>query len=170
VRLDLHIKSNCEQINFTCDLIKDMASLWSQFRRDLNESKAIPNPIGFIGSQEHGHYRGLHFHVMLFFDGSKYQRDVMLARSIGEHWKYKVTNGRGDYHNCNAKGPANYKHYGIGRVDYWNIDKIENLKMAARYLAKTDYSLQAVIDNNRTFFRGVMPGKGANLGRKRNKL
>jgi hypothetical protein len=168
IRLDLHLRLAPQQINFTRDLLADMIMFWGKFRRELYESKAIPNPMGFVGSLEHGHYRGFHFHVLLIYDGSKYQKDIRISQLIGEHWKNKITNGRGDYHNCNATDPSGYKYYGVGRVDHWNTDKISNLKLAARYLAKTDYSLQAVIDNNRTFFRGNMPQPKKNMGRPRN--
>lgn len=167
IRLDLHLRLEPQQVNFTRDLLADMTMFWGQFRRDLNESKSIPNPAGFVGSLEHGHYRGFHFHVLLIYDGSKYQRDIRIAQLIGEHWKNKITNGRGGYHNCNAKDPYGYKYYGVGRVDHWNTVKISNLKLAARYLAKTDYSLQAVIGDNRTFFRGNMPQPKKNMGRPR---
>ncbi len=106
VRLDLHLKIAPEIVNFTRDLLADMTRFWSRFRRDLKESSSIPKPVGFIGSLEHGHYRGFHFHVMLIYDGSKHQKDIMIAYRIGEHWKLNITNGRGDYHNCNASEPS----------------------------------------------------------------
>jgi hypothetical protein len=167
VRLDLHLKIAPDRVNFTRDLLADMTRFWSLFRRDLNESSAIPKPVGFIGSLEHGHNRGFHFHVMLIYDGSKHQKDILIAYQIGEHWKLSITNGKGDYHNCNAINPSRYKHYGIGRVDYWDTDKISNLKIAARYLAKIDFSLQAIVNKNRTFFRGNMPSSSMRSGRPR---
>ncbi|MBJ7277428.1 inovirus-type Gp2 protein [Marinobacter salarius] len=168
VRLDLHLGVDPDKVNFISDLFIDMARYWSRLRRDLRESKKLPNPEGFIAKLEHGHHRGYHYHVMLFFDGSKHQRDVTLAKMIGEHWKQEVTKGQGGYHNCNATDPAGYKYYGIGRVEHWDLDKIENLKFAAYYLAKTDYSLNALNDKgHRTFFRGTMPKKKSRRGRKR---
>ena len=168
VRIDLRLKSDPDKVNFISDLLIDMAGFWRRLRRDLRESKKIPNPEGFIASLEHGHYRGYHFHVMLFFDGSKHQRHVSLAKMIGEHWEHEVTKGRGGYHNCNATDPADYIYYGIGRVEHWDLDKIGNLKFAAHYLAKTDYSLNALNNKgHRTFFRGTMPKKRNKRGRKR---
>jgi hypothetical protein len=167
VRIDLRLRIDPDKINFISDLLSDMARFWRRLRRDLRESEKIPNPEGFIGKLEHGHYRGYHFHVMLFFDGSKHQKDVILARLIGEHWKNEVTDGRGDYHNCNATDPAKYKYYGIGRVEHWDSEKIQNLKFAACYLAKTDYSLNAVNKGNRAFFRGAMPRVAKRSGRPR---
>lgn len=168
VRIDLRLRIDPDKVNFTSDLLNDMTGFWSRFRRDLRESKKIPHPEGFIGKLEHGHYRGYHFHVMLFFDGSKHQRHVTLAKMIGEHWKHEVTKGQGGYHNCNATDPSGYIYYGIGRVEHWDLDKIDNLKFAAYYLAKTDYSLNALNNQgHRTFFRGSMPKKRNKRGRKR---
>jgi hypothetical protein len=107
---------------------------------------------------------------MLIFDGSKHQRDIFIAQKIGEHWKNKITNGRGGYHNCNASGPNGYVAYGIGRLDHFDTEKFSILKSVAHYLAKTDYSLQAITDNQRTFFRGIMPKQKSTRGRLRNKL
>lgn len=170
VRVDLYLTLDTDRINYTRNLLRDMMYFWSHLRRDLNECKAIPNPEGFIASIEHGHIRGFHFHLMLLFDGSKHQRDIYIAKTIGEHWKHKITNGRGAYHNCNATGPGGYKYYGIGRLDYCDELKFNILKYTAYYLTKTDSSLQAVIGNQRTFFRGIMPKQKSGRGRVRKKF
>lgn len=172
VRLDLYLILDTDRVNYTKHFLKNMMYFWSQFRRDIKESKAIPNPEGFIGSFEYGHVRGFHFHVILIYDGSKNQRDVYIAQEIGEHWKNKITGGKGSYNNCNLK--ASLGGYGdrngIGRIDHYDKDKINNFKDAAYYLCKTDFALQAVLDNERTFFRGTMPNKKSNRGRKRNEI
>lgn len=167
VRLDLHLSNESRLSNLTIGLFDNIANYWRQLRRDLKESNAIPKPVGFITSLEHGHYRGFHLHLALFFDGSRHQSDVMLAKAIGEHWKHKVTSGDGDYHNCNACGPNGYRRYGIGRVEHWDKAKIENLRFAVDYLSKTDHALEALIDGRRTFFRGNMPKPKSKRGRRR---
>jgi|TARA_R110000822_G_scaffold308672_1_gene436929 hypothetical protein len=169
VRLDLYLTLDTDRVNYTKYFLKNIMYFWSQFRRDIKESKAIPNPEGFIGSFEYGHIRGFHFHVILIYDGSKNQRDVYIAQEIGEHWKNKITGGKGSYNNCNLK--ASLGGYGdrngTGRIDHYDKDKINNFKDAAYYLCKTDFALQAVLDNERTYFRGNMPKLGSARGRRR---
>jgi len=171
IRLDLYLNRDSDSVNYTKGFFEEMMHFWGNFRRDIYESRAIPNPEGFIGSIEYGYFKGFHFHVMLIFDGSKHQRDIYIAQKIGEHWNSKITEGKGSYNNCNLK--ANLGGYGnrngIGRVDHYDKQKIINLKKAAYYLTKTDFALQAVLDNERTFFRGNMPKKASMRGRKRKK-
>ncbi|MGZ4969142.1 MAG: hypothetical protein ACXWFX_14655 [Methylobacter sp.] len=87
---------------------------------------------------------------------------------IGEYWKNDITKGRGIYFSCNANKAA-YKYPGIGMIDYYDIELIENLKMAASYLTKTDYyaKVAATEGNMRTFFKGVVKAKTSNQGRPR---
>lgn len=169
VRLDLYLALDTYRVNYTKYFLKNMMVFWSQFRRDITESKAIPNPEGFIGSFEYGHIRGFHFHVILIYDGSKHQRDIYIAEKIGEHWKNKITGGIGNYNNCNLKaGLGGYgDRNGIGRIDHYDKDKINNFRDAAYYLCKTDFALQAVLDNERTYFRGNTPKLGSARGRRR---
>lgn len=168
VRVDLHLKPNPWKMNFTSDLLSEMQAHWAKMRRDLYESKRLPRSVGFLCSLELGHITGFHFHLMVFFDGSLYQSDINLATIIGKHWKSTITHGAGWYYNCNAN-KSQYTRLGIGRIEYWDNEAIENMKATGCYLAKIDYSLDAVIGNAKAFFRGNMPSKRSGLGRPRSK-
>ncbi|SFM15055.1 YagK/YfjJ domain-containing protein [Marinobacter zhejiangensis] len=168
VRIDLHLKPDPWKTDYTSDLLNEMQMYWAKMRRDLYESKRLPRSVGFLCSLELGHITGFHFHLMVFFDGSLYQSDINLATIIGEHWRATITHGEGWYYNCNAN-KSQYKRLGIGRIEYWDKEAIENMKATGCYLAKIDYSLDAVIGNAQAFFRSNMPSKRSGLGRPRSK-
>jgi hypothetical protein len=80
-----------------------------------------------------------HFHVVLFFDGSKVWKDAYLGEQLGEYWK-KVTNGLGHYHNCN-RDKSRYKRLGIGMISHDDVERRDNLLLALAYLTKKDQLL-----------------------------
>jgi hypothetical protein len=56
------------------------------------------------------------------------------------------------------------------KIDYWDSEKLENLKSAANYLAKIDYYIDSHRGESRTFFRSNIPKPIAKSGRPRRKL
>ncbi|WP_146108876.1 hypothetical protein [Chromatium okenii] len=103
-------------------------------------------------------------------DGAKVRKDITIATEIGEHWK-SITNGIGNYWNCNAKKET-YKHLGIGMINHNDIELRKNLIDASQYLTKVDYYLSLKpIDGkrNRIFGRGeIKQQQKPKRGRKRN--
>ena len=113
------------------------------------------NMDGYIWKLEYGPDKGYHYHLVLFFNGSKHQNDYYLAKEIGEYWKHSITKGRGIYFNCNAK-KNDYWHLGIGMVKRDDDEMILNLKhRVIGYLVKSDQYLMAKrLGNNRCFGMG----------------
>lgn len=113
------------------------------------------NMDGYIWKLEYGPDKGYHYHLVLFFNGSKHQSDYYLAREIGEYWKHCITKGRGIYFNCNAK-KSDYWHIGIGMIRRDDDTMISNLKhRVIGYLVKSDQYLMAKrLGNNRCFGMG----------------
>lgn len=58
--------------------------------------------VGYAWKLEYGLEKSFHYHMIFFLDGSKYRKDVEIAKSIGEYWVEQVTEGNGLYWNCNA--------------------------------------------------------------------
>ena len=113
------------------------------------------NMDGYIWKLEYGPDKGYHYHLVLFFNGSKHQNDYYLAKEIGEYWKHSITKERGIYFNCNAK-KNDYWHLGIGMVKRDDNEMILNLKnRVVGYLVKSDQYLMAKrLGNNRCFGMG----------------
>nr|WP_315229328.1 inovirus-type Gp2 protein [uncultured Albidiferax sp.] len=113
--------------------------------------------VGYSWKLEYGLEKSFHYHVILFFDGSKVREDVTIARIIGETWNTKITGGKGLYFNCNSK-KENYKSCGIGMLHHSNSEMREGLKKATIYMTKTDYYIKMAAKGlGRTFGKGIMP-------------
>lgn len=130
---------------------------WARMQTDLYKGKPVKNMLGFACTLEYGHAKGFHFHLLLFYDGAEYRKDVTLAKLIGMHWSEGITGGLGLHYNCN-KHKSSYRRPGIGIISHNDTDLILNLKeQVSSYLVKMDYWVRLFPDCGRTFFRGNMP-------------
>lgn len=122
--------------------------------------------VGYIWKLEYAELRGHHYHVMLFFDGSKVLKDSHIGDRIGQYWE-QITKGRGTFYNCNRR-KHRYVRCGIGMVSHGDRDMRDNLLVAIRYLTKAEQLLRFRRDKRvRAIGRGVMPGESSGLGRPR---
>lgn len=118
---------------------------------------------GYIAKLEYGVEKGLHFHVIFFFDGSKRntQKHSELAKMIGEYWAHTVTGGSGDYWNCNAKLESFERRgiAGIGVIEWDDQRRRTNLReRVVRYLCKSDQFVRPRLDSAiRRIRRGNWP-------------
>lgn len=125
-------KASIEQIN------KDLVHFFSNMRHN----KLFRHLRGRIVKIEHGTEKGIHVHLMLFFDGSKRNNraDIHHAQKIGDYWVNIITKKRGDYWNSNA----NKKEYeekgllGIGVIHADDHLKVNNVLRILRYLCKKE--------------------------------
>lgn len=172
VRVDLSYK-NAGQINHpgapreeTAQAIKDR----DRFFRELKKQPFAEHYLGCVWKLEYGLFRGPHFHVLLFFDGAKVRQDGLFAKLAGNLW-VQITQGRGDYYNCNAHKERYGNALGIGMVNRSDLEKRALLQVAASYLVKVDYVRRLTLEGAyRTFGRGeVSAVRCVRLGRPSNK-
>lgn len=110
--------------------------------------------LGYIWKLEYGKYKGFHYHMCFFFDGSKVRGDITLARHIGELWEKEITNGQGLYFNCNAIA-STYAQSGIGDIHYTDQTKRAVLQKVIAYITKVDTAVRLSLPQGaRTFGRG----------------
>jgi hypothetical protein len=113
--------------------------------------------LGHAWKLEYGLSKGYHYHCMFFLDGSQVREDIGWARTIGETWADKATQGKGVYYNCNRRKSV-YRACGIGMIEHFDKNKRKNLQQAAVYLTKIEYYLRIATEGRaRTFGRGEMP-------------
>lgn len=112
--------------------------------------------LGYAWKFENGLRKGLHFHMLLFFDGSKVWRDVVLARKVGEYWSSVATDGLGSYYNCNAFKDK-YEFCGIGMIHFSNSNGMEGLKRIVTYMTKLDEFFKFSVRGVRSFGKGAEP-------------
>ena len=151
IRVDFGYREDAE---VSYELISEHREKLLRYLRERHYGEAF---VGFIWKLEYGLRKSYHLHTMIFLDGSKVQESISHGKLIGQYWIDEITEGEGVSYNCNAHMDK-YQHCGLGRVDYHDQRKIENLKQACEYLTKYDESLellhygyQAGYDQDRPF-------------------
>lgn len=173
VRLDLGYKSNqtiaihyaewchLSDLNYSPHAYltrEQIIDYWNTFLNRLkwNHSTLLKDLVGYIWKIEYGQDKGVHYHVMLLFNGNKVCKDYYYANEVGQLW-LATTNGLGVYFNCSAD-KQQYGDRNCLKVTHRH-DNRENLYYASRYFAK--------VDNNehiaRYFSNGRILGKGCQL-------
>ncbi len=140
LRIDFGYKKG-QNVNIE-DLVKDIKHIHGNKRHN----KLFDHLVGYIIKIEYGLEKGMHAHVLLFFDGSKRRpdSDVYFAKEIGEYWVNQITNGRGVYWNCNAH-KAKYEinnRLGIGDIHVNEVGKKRNLHGIVGYFCKSEQYLK----------------------------
>ncbi|WP_313326150.1 YagK/YfjJ domain-containing protein [Pseudomonas qingdaonensis] len=135
--------------------VMDVCQHRSRLLKDLKANVFGPL-LGYAWKFEKGKRKGLHYHLLLFFDGGKVRQDVTLARMIGEHWHSVVTDRRGTYYNCNAFKEG-YEYCGIGMVGYADQRAREGLRRIVIYMTKLDEYFKLSVPGVRCFGKGIRP-------------
>lgn len=166
VRLDLFYKYEPgQQVPFARAAL-DIRALLDQKK----SHPAFKHYLSHIGKMEYGREKGIHYHFIFIFDGSKVQADVVRAKLIGDLWQNEITQGDGRYHNCNKDKDKNYGvRCGVGMVHHAEEDKRKNLNSAIGYITKSSqYLMGKLKPRSRLFYRGLVPAANVSgVGRPR---
>ncbi len=138
LRIDLEYRQEFKDQIGILDALADLKRFFSNRRHN----SLFAERRGYIAKLEYGVLKGLHFHLILFFDGSKRDgsKDVNLAKEIGKYWEKVITKGRGNYWNINAskKKYEQRGQLGIGVIEARQTNLVENLKQrVVGYLCKS---------------------------------
>ncbi len=137
----------------------DMASKYIDTFLNNKRSNSLFAPwVGYIIKREQAVHDGLHFHLIIFYEGEVAQRDIYLAEKINDYWKSQITDGKGWAFNCNRR-KHKYKNCGIGMINHSDLDKRENLLLAVNYLTKKEQYLRIKASNKSKVFRMGQPPK-----------
>jgi hypothetical protein len=139
LRIDLAYKKSHSNSKTASDIADD----FDHFRANQRSNSIFNYLKGYIAKLEYGIEKGLHWHVILFFDGS--QRNgashAYLTQQIGDYWVNSITHNQGIYWNVNDNSD-NYNalgRRGIGVIDWKQSDLRNNLKKyVIGYLCKVD--------------------------------
>lgn len=142
----------------------------SRFNRDVkrlvsriqDKDTIFKDQVGYAYRLEQGgKSKGYHCHLLIIYNGSLRNSDSYLAQRVGELWIDKITEGNGQFYNCNQ---AEHKKYyreldqlGIGMIERRNAKDVENALKAISYLAdpdKDDQYLRAPLEGMRQFNKG----------------
>ena len=156
VRFDLAFRYDLDEIVG----LDESKRYFTAFIEAIRGSRKFHDRYGYLAKLEYGHDKGFHFHVFMFFDGSKRRADSHIAEEAGKIWM-RITEGRGIYFNCNRK-KEQYKYLGIGQIHRGDTEKLGHLASSIGYLAKLDqFLLYKTRTRLRTFMRSGITTKGA---------
>lgn len=164
IRIDIGYRHDYAEKLSIPEANKDFVRLFN----NLRFNKLFDALVGKLWKLEVGEEKGIHYHLMLFFDGAAVRKDAFIASQIGEYWVKKITGGNGVYYNCNAS-KNKYKRCGIGMISHNDHEKRQNLLNALQYLTKQDQYLRCKPgQKTRSFGKGNMPSeRTSGVGRPR---
>nr|DAS06155.1 MAG TPA: Inovirus Gp2 [Caudoviricetes sp.] len=94
----------------------------------------LPQYLAYYCVREYSEGTGLHAHCYFFFDGSRSDQDLIMAKNIGLIWT-DISNGRWFSSNF-VKDRLPDKGGCLGKIEYWEVEKIERLLNNSKYLLK----------------------------------
>ncbi|MFZ6772334.1 hypothetical protein ACO0LB_06405 [Undibacterium sp. SXout7W] len=148
-----------------------------RFFANMRNNSLFTELEGYIVKTEFGIERGIHFHLILFFNGARRRgaSHVIHAREMGEYWSNTITEKRGWYWNCNAEAEKfeSKGRLGIGLI-HWSDTALRNnlLKLVLTYFFKTGQCFRSKLwPKARLIRRGLYPVSYAvKLGRPRSEI
>lgn len=149
----------------------DLKRAKRDFARLMNNrrcNKIFAQVVGIIWRLEYSRRTGLHYHVMLFADGSHIRGDALLGLAIGNYWTRVITHGHGRVFNCNLS-KNKYKRLGIGMISHHDAEKRRILvDDVLTYLTQADLLMRPHLpEGTKTFDATRPPLPPSGLGRKR---
>lgn len=163
VRVDLSYKREFRDAIPLDEIIKHKDALL----KDRRKGSLAKSWVGYACRLEHAPCTGYHYHLVVFLNGADFRGDVYHANCIIDEWR-RITNDRGRGFNCNMKSDE-YRFCGIGMINHFDREKRDNLKKVLGYLTKSDELAKLKLKGRRTFFKGTLPKKATNRGRKRSR-
>lgn len=161
-RVDLYYEKEFANSIDIHDAVNDLDHLLQNFRCNA----IFRHLVGRIIKLEYGaDGKGIHFHLILYFDGSKRKKasHIYLTQCIGEYWVRTITKGRGDYWNCNAQIQDFIKKgtCGLGPIHANDIHLRRNLRnIVIKYLCKSDQYVRPKLGSRiKLIRRGEAPKK-----------
>ena len=128
---------------------------WEELKAFLN-TKFASSFLGYAAKMEFRPKKGVHLHVLLAFNGRVVRQDVTIARLVGEHWKYVITQGAGGYFNCNTPKYKNrFAHCGVGVFSGLDEACVAGFQAVAHYVTKHDFLVGLIMAGRRKFFSCV---------------
>lgn len=95
----------------------------------------LPQYLAYYCVREYTEKTGVHAHCyFFFFDGNRGDQDLIMAKNIGLIWT-DISSGRWFSSNF-VKDRLPDKGECLGKIEYWEVEKIERLLNNSKYLLK----------------------------------
>ena len=116
--------------------------------------RSLPQYLSYYSVREYTKKTGIHAHCYFFFDGSRSDKDLIMAKNIGHCWEF-LSGGRWFSTNfIKEKLPDGGEC--LGKIEYWEVEKIERLLNNSKYLLKElsnrDWLVKLGHNENRRLF------------------
>jgi len=122
--------------------LEEAQSDFTRFKNNIRTNRRFKDLVGYVWKLELGALKGFHYHLILFFDGSKVKNDYFYASEIGTYWKEVITKQRGTYFNCNgSKQKKKYRVLAIGMINHNDFQLRQNLNSVVAYITKGEQYL-----------------------------
>ena len=116
--------------------------------------RSLPQYLSYYSVREYTKKTGIHAHCYFFFDGSRSDKDLIMAKNIGHCWEF-LSGGRWFSTNF-VKDKLPDGGDCLGKIEYWEIEKIERLLNNSKYLLKElsnrDWLVKLGHNENRRLF------------------
>lgn len=96
--------------------------------------RSLPQYLSYYSVREYTKKTGIHAHCYFFFDGSRSDKDLIMAKNIGHCWEF-LSGGRWFSTNF-VKDKLPDGGECLGKIEYWEVEKIERLLNNSKYLLK----------------------------------
>ena len=152
IRIDLGYQKPYSETTTLERANKDLNHMWNNTR---SIQTVFGDKVGYICKIEYTEDKGIHFHLLIPFNGHKVKNSAYKAEQIGQYWE-KITEGRGSYHNCHRN---EYERNGIGMLDRNDSNKRKILdEVVLSYLCKDDQGIDSISNSSkdRAFKRGII--------------
>lgn len=138
VRVDLHYSSEIHP-----GVTKFAEHIRVLLKRIHDKDTIFKDQIGYAYRLEQGgKSRGYHCHLLVIYNGTPKCKDSYYGQEIGRLWKEKITQGCGEFYNCNQASHKRRYQYegrlGIGMIERSNHKSVDNAFEAIRYLAMSE--------------------------------
>ena len=125
------------------------------FLRQRRTHPLFKTLAAYVWKLEYGIEKGLHLHMLFFFDGSKVREDITLAEQLKQLW-LEITHGEGLVYNSNLtahKAYAGSPENALGMVSHADPVKLRALtRHVVTYLTKLDECIALCLPQGKRTF------------------
>lgn len=120
--------------------------------------------IGYMCGREYTPDRGVHLHCFMFLDGNVVKNETDFSLKIGKRWK-DISGGYYYPRNLDRNKLPDLGEV-LGKIEYWQLEKIEKLIVCCKYLIKNNADRDWLIETGNIGNRKLF--SCSNLGDKEN--
>jgi hypothetical protein len=154
LRIDLYFEGDAKSVSDS----PEARQAYDKFMRNLSGSNIVRDVIGYIGKEEDGLDRRVHYHVMCLVDGNLHQQAYNLTEQLGRFWVNDCVGSSmlASYKNCYERKDE-YRFNCLGLLHYANDRMLMGLREALEYMCKEEaYTLRRK-DKSKRLRKGQAP-------------